>query len=133
MSNAEKIIDSMQFTATQAEEQKDLFTPSHVLYKCRIINPANRRRYTFNYQCNPTATQEPTAKDCLYCLLSDASSVDYCTDEADFLNEFGYIDSADSIRRGLQAFKACQRTAKAIDRLFTEEEKAALNEYFENY
>lgn len=33
---AEKIIDSLRFTATEADEQKDLFTPSHVLYKCRI-------------------------------------------------------------------------------------------------
>lgn len=50
---AEKIIESLKFTATEADEQKDLFTPSHVLYKCRIINPANNRRYTFDYQCNP--------------------------------------------------------------------------------
>lgn len=59
---AEKIIDSLRFTATEADEQKDLFTPSHVLYKCRIINPANNRRYTFDYQCNPSATHEPTKK-----------------------------------------------------------------------
>ena len=26
----EKIIDSLKFTATEADEQKDLFTPSHV-------------------------------------------------------------------------------------------------------
>lgn len=51
---AEKIIDSLRFTATEADEQKDLFTPSHVLYKCRIINPENNRRYTFDYQCNPS-------------------------------------------------------------------------------
>lgn len=44
---AEKVIESLKFTATEADEQKDLFTPSHVLYKCRIINPANNRRYTF--------------------------------------------------------------------------------------
>lgn len=132
MTAAEKIIDSLKFSFEEADEQKNLFTPAHVLYKCRITTPA-RRRYTFDYQCNPSATHEPTKEDCLYCILSDASSVDYCTDEADFLNEFGYIDDAESIRRGLQAFKACQRTAKAIDRLFTEEEKAALNEHFENY
>lgn len=45
---AEKIIDSLKFTFEEADEQKDLFTPSHVLYKCRIINPANNRRYTFD-------------------------------------------------------------------------------------
>lgn len=31
---AENIIDSLKFTATEAEEQKDLFTPSHTLFKC---------------------------------------------------------------------------------------------------
>ena len=117
---AEKIIDSLRFTATEADEQKDLFTPSHVLYKCRIVNPANNRRYTFDYQCNPSATHEPTKEDCLY--------------EADFLTEFGYIDGgADQVRKGLKAYKACKRTAAAIDRIFTEDEKTALNEYYENY
>ena len=29
---AEKIIDSLKFTFEEAGEQKDLFTPSHVLY-----------------------------------------------------------------------------------------------------
>lgn len=112
---AEKIIDSLKFTFEEADEQKDLFTPSHVLYKCRIINPANNRRYTFDYQCNPSATHEPEKKDCLYCLLSDSSCVESCTDEADFLTEFGYIDGgADQIRKGLKAFKACQRTKKAM-------------------
>ena len=69
-----------------------------------------------------------------YCILSDASCVESCTDEADFLTEFGYIDGgADQIRKGLKAFKACKRTAAAIDRIFTEDEKTALNEYYENY
>lgn len=131
---ATKIIDLLQFTFEEADEQKDLFTRSHVLYKCRIINKANNRRYTFDYQCNPSATHEPTIEDCLYCLLSDASSVDYCQDEADFLTEFGYIDgNADQIRKGLKAFKTCQRTKKAIDRLFTDEEIEALQAHFENY
>jgi hypothetical protein len=130
---AERIIETLKFTATPADVQKDLFTPAHVLYKCVIVNPENRRRYTFDYQCNPTATSEPTAKDCLWCLLQDASSVDYCEDEADFLNEFGYIDTAESIRRGLKAFKACQRTKKALARLFTGEELESLEEYYQDY
>lgn len=129
---ATNIIESLEFTFEVADNQKDLFTPAHTLYKCRITTPG-RRRFTFDYQCNPVATHEPTKEDCLYCLLLDASSVDCCIDEADFLNEFGYIGDAESIRRGLKAFKACQRTAKAIDRLFTEEEKAELQTYFENY
>ena len=129
---ATTIIDSLKFSAKVADEQKDLFSPSHTLYKCVIKNPASRKQFTFSYQCNAAYTQ-PSVKACLYCLLSDASSVDHCTDEEDFLNEFGYIDDADSIRRGLKDFKACQRTKKAIDRLFTEDERAAINEFYENY
>lgn len=131
---AEKIIDSLKFTFEEADEQKDLFTPSHVLYKCRIINPANNRRYTFDYQCNPSATHEPEKKDCLYCLLSDSSCVESFADETDFLEEFGYIDGgADQIRKGLKAFRACKRTKKAIERLFTADEIETLQAHFENY
>lgn len=54
-------------------------------------------------------------------------------DVDDFLTEFGYTDSLQSIRKGEKAYKACGRTAAAIDRIFSEEEKAALNEHFENY
>lgn len=51
-----------------------------------------------------------------------------------FLTEFGYIDGgADQIRKGLKAFKACQRTKKAIERLFTADEIEALQAHFENY
>lgn len=128
---AEKIIDSLKFTVTEAENQKDLFTPGHTLFKCVIITPS-RRRFTFSYQCN-TAYKQPTKEDCLYCLLSDAHSVDYCRDEADFLNEFGYIDTAESIRKGLNVYKACEKTRKALDRLFTSSELDTLESHFENY
>lgn len=129
---ASNIIESLKFSAKVADEQKGLISPAHTLYKCVIKNPANNKRFTFPYQCNTTYTQ-PSAKECLYCLLSDASSVDYCIDEADFLEEFCFIDDADSIRRGLRVFKACQRTKKALERLFTDEEIAALNEFYQDY
>lgn len=129
---AENIIDSLKFTATEAEEQKDLFTPSHTLFKCVFVTPS-RRRYTFSYQCN-TKHKQPTKEDCLYCILSDAQCVESCKDEADFLEEFGCIDGgADQIRKGLKAFKACQKTKKALERLFTSDELEALNAHFENY
>lgn len=128
---AENIIDSLKFTATEAEEQKDLFTPSHTLFRCVFVTPS-RHRYTFSYQCN-TKHKQPTKEDCLYCILSDAQCVESCKDEADFLAEFGYIDDAESIRKGLKAFKACERTKKALERLFTSDELEALNTHFENY
>lgn len=132
MTAAEKIIDSLKFSFEEADEQKNLFTQAHVLYKCRITTPA-RRRYTFDYQCNPSATHEPEKEDCLYCLLSDASCFECARNVDDFLTEFGYTDSLQNIRKGEKAYKACGRTAAAINRLFTDEEKDVLNEYFENY
>lgn len=132
MTAAEKIIDSLKFSFEEADEQKNLFTPAHILYKCRITTPA-RRRFTFDYQCNPSASHRPTKEDCLRCLLLDASCFECARDVDDFLTEFGYTDDLQSIRKGEKAFKACGRTAASLDRLFTEEEKTALNEHFENY
>lgn len=129
---AQEIIDSLKFTCEVAPEQKDLFTASHVLYRCVIVNPANRLRFTFSYQCNPENT-EPSAKDCLYCLFMDASSYDCAIDIDDFLKEFGYTDSPENVRKGKKAYKACKRTAEAIDQLFTTEEKETLDEYFQEY
>lgn len=129
---AATIIDSLKFTFEQASEQKDLFTPAHVLYKCRITTPA-RRRFTFDYQCNPSATHEPTKEDCLSILLLDASSYECSRDVDDFLKEFGYTDNLQSIRKGEKDYKACKRTAAALDRLFTADERYALIEHFENY
>jgi hypothetical protein len=45
---AEKIIDSLKFTFEEADEQKDLFTPSHVLYKClNFIQPGKPTQNAF--------------------------------------------------------------------------------------
>lgn len=132
MLNAQKIIDSLKFSATVADAQKDLFSPAHVLYKCVIVNPSSRRRYSFNYQCNQTHS-EPSAADCLYCLFSDAGAVEYTTDIDDFLKEFGYVDSLENVRKGEKAYKACERTKKALERIFDDDERETLQEFFSNY
>lgn len=124
------ILKNIKFTAAVAEEQKDLFTPAHTLYKCKI--KYNGKQYSFDYQCN-TDYEKPNKKNCLYCLLSDASYVNYYTSVDDFLTEFGYTDNLQNIRKGEKVYNACERTAKALDRLFTENEIELLNTYFENY
>lgn len=132
MTAAEKIIESLRFTCTEAQEQKGLFTPSHTLFKCVVVNPANCRRFTFSYQCN-TDYHQPEKKACLSCLFMDASSYECAAGVDDFLKEFGYDDSLENIRKGEKAFRACKRTAAAINRLFTTEEKATLDEFFQEY
>lgn len=131
MKKAVEIMDSIKFMAEEKEDQKELFTPNHVVYRCVIVNN-NRKQYTFDYQCN-LVYNEPNIEDCLYCLLSDANSTEYTTDVDDFLQEFGYTDSLESVRKGEKAYKSCKRTKKALDRLFSVEELETLNSYFENY
>ena len=130
MLNANAILNKIKFTANIADEQKDLFTPSHTLYKCKI--KYNGKQYSFNYQCN-TNYKKPNKKDCLYCLLSDASCFNCSISVDDFLTEFGYDDNLQNVRKGEKVYNACKHTAKAIDRLFTTDEIELLNTYFENY
>lgn len=124
------ILNNIKFTAVIAEKQKDLFTPAHTLYKCKI--KYNGKQYSFNYQCN-TEYKKPNKKDCLYCLLSDASCFNCFANVDDFLTEFGYTDNLQNVRKGEKVYNACKRTAKALNRLFAENEIELLNTYFENY
>lgn len=125
------LLETIKFNYTMAADQSDLFTPNHEKYSCVIRH--NGRQYTTTYQCNPSATHEPTLNDVLYCLLLDASSYDCAIDVDDFLIEFGYTDSLENVRKGEKAYKACGRTSKALDRLFTTEEREELEKHFENY
>ncbi len=127
---AEKIIDRIKFNYIEADEQKDLFSPSHMLYKCRITYGG--RRFTFPYQCNPDY-KTPNKKDCLYAIFSDADCYEMAADVDDFLQELGYADSLKDIRRGEKAYKSCRRTAAALDRIFTSDEREAMNEFFREY
>lgn len=122
------IINKVRFNYEISENQNDLFTRAHVRYKCRIIY--NGKQYTFDYQCNPAYTKA-NKKDCLECLLSDASCFECAFDVDDFLREFGYDDSLENIRKGERAFKACEKTHKALMRVFGDD-LDALREEIEN-
>lgn len=129
---AENIINNLKFTAAEADEQTDLFTPEHTLFKCKITNKNNKKQFSFNYQCN-TKNQQPNIEDCLYCLLLDVNCYESAINIDDFIQEFGYNDNLQRIRQGEKAYKACKRTAKAIERLFNNDEIETLNKHFENY
>lgn len=119
--------DSIKFDFNRSNNQNDLFTKDHVKFRCVIKYKG--KQYSFDYQCN--YKDVPTLKDCMYCLLSDASFTDYDVDE--FLKEMGYTHSLVEVRMGEKAYKGCVKTAKALQRIFTESELAELNEAFENY
>ena len=109
------MLNNIRFSYEISENQNDLFTRAHVRYKCVIKYEG--RRYTFDYQCNPSYVKV-NKRDCLECLISDANSAEYALDVDDFLREFGYDDSLENIRKGEKAYRACKRTKKALERVF---------------
>lgn len=112
------MLENIKFSYVVADEQKDLFTNQHVLYKCKI--QYNGKSYSFPYQCNRSRT--PELKDVLDCLFLDASCGNYTLDE--FAEEFGYTKPSIAIK----THKACIRTMKALERLFGDEYNAIQDE-----
>lgn len=115
------------------EEQTDLFTPCHRKYK--VVIKYNGKQYTTTYQCN--AKQTPKEKDIIECLLLDADSFDNTNGIEDFANEFGY-ELYDDYSYGYnketeRIYKACERTSKAIHRMFTDEEMEMIYEEVNRY
>lgn len=102
------MLENIKFSYSVADEQKDLFSSQHVLYKCKI--QYNGKSYSFPYQCNRSRT--PELKDVLDCLFLDASYGDYTLDE--FAEELDYTKPSVAIK----AHKACVRTQNALIRLF---------------
>lgn len=118
-----------RITATVADEQTNLFTPQHILYK--VVIKTARGQYTTSYQCN--ARQTPDNRDILCCLYLDSTSADYA-DVWEFAQEFGYtIDSRESFKHVESILKACKRTAKALERIFTSAELAELAEFAQEW
>lgn len=130
---AEKIIDSLKFTFEEADEQKDLL--HRPTFSINAALSTQQITAVILLIISVTHPQPMNRRKRLFILsFSDSSCVESCADEADFLEEFGYIDGgADQIRKGLKAFRACKRTKKAIERLFTADEIETLQAHFENY
>ena len=115
------MLNKIKFSYKEADEQKNLFTPSHTLFKCKI--KVDGLQYTFNYQCN-TAHQEPNLLACMYAIISDMDCYDISRNLADFCDELGFTDIVDAEK----AYKACKKTSKALHRLFTDEELAEIGD-----
>lgn len=109
------MLNKIKFSYKVAEEQKNLFSSQHTLFKCKIKYAG--LSYTFPYQCN-TKHMTPNLKDCLECLLLDADAYSFSDNVLDFAMEFGYDDT----KKCIKAFKACKRTYNALNRLFNESE-----------
>lgn len=123
-----EILKQIKVTTETSENQNNLFTPSHRKYD--VVIKYNGKQYSSTYQCN--ARQTPNPKDIVECLLLDASAYDNAKDIEDFAKEFGYelydYDCGDYDKETKRIYKACEKTSKAIHRMFTDEEIETLYE-----
>ena len=94
--------------------------------------------------------------DVLNSILLDARCFEQSRDEKEFLDEFGYDEfdlyesykrgmgfsmmygccaktDVDNLKAGLKAYKKCERTYNALNRIFTSEELDELNQEFAEY
>lgn len=116
------MLELINFTYSEAEEQNNLFTPLHTLFDCTI--EYNGNKYDFNYQCNTTHC-EPSLVDCLDCLFLDASAYDDSKDIYEFAEAFGYDIEDEETER---AYNDCKKTSEALDYMFTNEEYSKIQD-----
>ena len=73
------------------------------------------RQLTVHFSQGPAICQEPTAKDVLNCLVSDACGFDNAQSFEDWASEYGY--DADS-RKAERTYKVVERQTTALKRVF---------------
>lgn len=119
----------------------------------------NGEEYNFTYHdsvYNWQNNQKLNKDDALNSILLDANAYEQSRDEKEFLNEFGYNVSdlyedykngmdfsmmydfyakkdVDTLKAGLKAYKECEKTYNALNRIFTSEELDELHEEFAEY
>ena len=67
-----------------------------------------------------------TLRDWLYCLVLDMNAYEFSRDEWEFAREYGY--SYEDMSKARKAYRACEKTAEKLHRLFTEAELDILSE-----
>ena len=115
------ILDKINFTYEVAENPKSArFTPNHTIFDCKIVY--NKKSYKFEYQCN-IKHEKPNIERVMDCLMVDMESYESCFDVADFALSFCY-----EIEEARRIYKACEKTAKALHRIFTDTELTEIND-----
>ena len=130
---------------------------NHREYKLTLSYKGEEFNFTFhdsvyNYEKKIKLNKD----DALNCVLLDARAYEQSRDEKDFLNEFGYDEfdlynyyqngytfadmygfaadkDVDTLKAGLKAYKACEKSYNALNRIFTSEELDELHEEFAEY
>ena len=129
----------------------------HKVYKLALSYKGNEYNFTFHDSVyNYEKKIKLNKMDALNSILLDARCFEQSRDEKEFLNEFGYDEfdlynyyqngytfadmygfaadkDVDKLKAGLKAYKECERTYDALNRIFTSEELDELHEEFAEY
>ena len=112
--NLKNIIDEIEFSYKESENQDNLFTSSHIKYDVSITY--KERTFTTTYQ----TAQEVEKENVIYCIFLDMNVYDNTQDIDTFAEEFGYNNGKFS--EVLRAYNGCKDTSNILHKIFTSEE-----------
>lgn len=118
--NVKNIIDKIEFSYEESENQDNLFTSKHIKYDASITY--KERTFTTTYQ----TAKDVKKDDVLWCICSDMAAYDSAKDIDDFVNEFGYDD--EKVSEVLRIYNTCKDTSYILHRIFTDEEIEEINQ-----
>lgn len=150
--------EQVKITIKSSTIKQSPFTKGmHKEYKLTLSYNGEEFNFTFhdsvyNY-CNKIKLNK---MDALNSILLDASAYEQTRDEKDFLSQFGYDEfdlynyyqngytfadmygfaskkDVDDLKAGLKAYKECERTYNALNRIFTSSELDELHEELAEY
>lgn len=93
----------------------------------RVTFTYDRRRSSFDFWQGGGISRDPESSDVMACLISDAHAGAQSFEE--FCSEFGYDEDSRSAER---TWKACQRVADQLERLFGADYRAAMGTDWED-
>lgn len=89
----------------------------------KVTIKVKNRRYTSYYSQGYGVKRDPQVADVLSCLVMDASSFENSRDIDDFIAETGFdVSCMADVRRIEKIYKACEKTLKALRRLYSADE-----------
>lgn len=92
----------------------------HFRVKLQSLNQLREVEVIFSIGSALT-TDDVTRLAVLESMALDASGVENCGDMANFLEEFGYVENALSIRTGMKVYKGCEESRSKLQKLFGQE------------
>ena len=109
LDNGKDLAETVKRFRVEATENADSgirkFTPNHKVWDVSLYMDGELV-YRTNYQ----SCDEPKGGDVWQCVTHDALACEEKRDLADFLEGFGYLNNADTIREGIAAYEGCKRT-----------------------